>query len=224
MRITAETLLRAYAVGVFPMGDKRGNPTIYWVHPEQRGILPLERFHLPRSLAKTVRRGGYDIRIDRDFAGVVRACAEPAPGREDTWINRPLERLYKDLFRLGHAHSVECWRGDSLVGGLYGVTLGGAFFGESMFSRARDASKVALAHLVARLAAGGFQLLDTQFHTAHLAQFGAVEISRNAYSRRLALALQVRGDFYSLSESAPPSAWLPLLASGSTTQSRTITS
>ena len=226
LRAAAETLLRAYRLGLFPMAESRRDPTIHWVDPERRGVLPLECFHLSRSLARTVRRGVYDIRVDGDFAGVVRACAAPRPGRENTWINPVIERLYGELFRLGHAHSVECLLGGAAVGGLYGVAIGGAFFGESMFSRARDASKVALAHLAARLAAGGFRLLDIQFLTGHLARFGAVEIARADYLRRLHRALRARGDFYSLPAAAAPSDWLPLLAavSGAATQSSTTTS
>lgn len=221
MRITAEMLLFAYRRGVFPMADSRDDPNVYWVDPERRGVLPLERFHLPRSLARTLRRGSYEVSVDRDFAGVVEGCAE----RPETWINAPIERLYDELFRLGYAHSVECRRDGVLAGGLYGVALAGAFFGESMFSRARDASKVALAHLAARLTAGGFRLLDVQFATDHLARFGAVEISRADYRRRLAAALEADADFYSLPEPAPASAPAPSASSaGASMQSRTMTS
>ena len=225
-RITPEKLLHAYRLGVFPMAEHRCDPTVYWVDPEMRGIIPLDAFHLPRSLARTARRGGWTIRVDGDFAGVVRACAAPAPGREDTWINPPIERLYATLFRRGYAHSVECLRGGEVAGGLYGVAVGGAFFGESMFSRARDASKVALAHLAARLGAGGFRLLDVQFRTGHLARFGAVEIPRAEYQRRLRAALAAKADFYSLPADSPPSDWLPLLApsSGGAGQSSRMTS
>ena len=218
-RITADMLLYAYRRGVFPMADSRDDPHVHWVDPERRGVLPLERFHVPRSLARTLRRGPYEVCVDRDFAGVVEGCAE----RPETWINATIERLYDELFRRGYAHSVECRRDGVLAGGLYGVALAGAFFGESMFSRARDASKVALAHLAARLSAGGFRLLDVQFATDHLARFGAVEISRADYRRRLAAALEADADFYSLPE--PASAPSPSESSaGASMQSRTITS
>jgi leucyl/phenylalanyl-tRNA--protein transferase len=195
---SARDLLACYARGVFPMADAREDARVFLIDPERRGVLPLETFHVARRLARTVRKNPFDVRIDTAFAEVVRLCAEPAQDRTETWINRPIERLYGRLHQMGHAHSVECWRGDELVGGLYGVALRGAFFGESMFSRATDASKVALVHLVARLIAGGFLLLDAQFMTEHLAQFGAQEISRADYHRRLARALQVDGDFQRL--------------------------
>ena len=218
-RITADMLLYAYRRGVFPMADSRDDPHVHWVDPERRGVLPLERFHVPRSLARTLRRGPYEVCVDRDFASVVEGCAE----RPETWINATIERLYDELFRRGYAHSVECRRDGVLAGGLYGVALAGAFFGESMFSRARDASKVALAHLAGRLSAGGFRLLDVQFATDHLARFGAVEISRADYRRRLAAALEADADFYSLPE--PASAPSPSESSaGASMQSRTITS
>ena len=185
LQITAETLLRAYQWGLFPMGEARDDPTIYWVDPEQRGILPLDGFHAPRSLRKTIARGIFELRVDSAFEQVIAACAEPGPGRRSTWINRTIEGLYLDLFRMGHAHSVECWHAGMLCGGLYGVAIGGAFFGESMFSRRTDASKVALAHLVARLNAGGYTLLDTQFVTEHLARFGAIDWPRATFLRAL---------------------------------------
>jgi leucyl/phenylalanyl-tRNA--protein transferase len=189
-------LLRAYALGIFPMAERRDDDEVYWVDPERRGILPLERFHLPRRLARTIRQERFEVRCDVDFEAVVDACAEPDFGRSETWINGPIRRLTNQLFALGYAHSVECRRKGELVGGLYGIALGGAFFGESMFSRERDASKVALAHLVLRLGLGGFRLLDTQFITRHLAQFGTVEIDRGDYRRLLAEALSVSGRFY----------------------------
>lgn len=188
-RLTPEILLRAYAEGLFPMAEKRDDPTLYWVSPDQRGILPLDEFHVPHRLARTVRSGHFTVTSDQAFADVMRACAAPAPGRYESWINDEILRLYTALHAGGHAHSIECWRGDELVGGLYGVRLGAAFFGESMFSRARDASKVALVHLVDILQRGGFTLLDTQFITAHLAQFGAVEIPRAQYLALLNQAL-----------------------------------
>lgn len=193
--LTPELLLHAYAMGVFPMADDYDDPAINWIEPHRRGVIPLDRFHVPRSLAKAIRRGGFSIRVDHGFEAVIRACAEPTLGRQRTWLNEQLIGLYVELARLGHAHSVEIWRDGSLVGGLYGLALGGAFFGESMFSRMRDASKIALVHLVDRLRAGGFTLLDAQFLTAHLERFGAVEISRAAYLRRLRLALDTEASF-----------------------------
>lgn len=179
--IPPATLLSAYASGVFPMADDREDETVYWVEPRRRAILPLGGFHLSRSLAKTVKADRFDITADRAFRAVVSECAAPAHERESTWINRTIEQSYEALHRIGHAHSVECWQGGRLVGGLYGVSLGRAFFGESMFSRAADASKVALAWLVARLRAGGFMLLDCQFMTPHLGRMGAIEISQKDY-------------------------------------------
>ena len=188
-RLSPEILLRAYAEGLFPMAERRGDPTLYWVSPDKRGIIPLDGFHVPRRLARTVRSGAFTVTSDRAFRPVMEACAAPGPGREESWINGEILRLYTALHISGRAHSVECWQGDRLVGGLYGVRLGAAFFGESMFSRVRDASKVALVALVEGLNRGGFVLLDTQFITAHLARFGAVEIPRQQYLRRLHDAL-----------------------------------
>ena len=196
MKITPDIVLQAYATGVFPMSEGRENSEMFWVDPEQRGILPLAGFHLSRRLRRTVRRETYEIVIDRAFEAVMTACASPATGRWTTWINHEIQDLFMALHRRGHAHSVEAWAGGELVGGLYGIALGGAFFGESMFSRRTDASKVALAHLVGRLLGGGFVLLDTQFITDHLRQFGAVEISRDDYRSRLEAALLVAGDFW----------------------------
>lgn len=190
--LTPELLLRAYAAGIFPMAETADDPDVFWVDPEQRGILPLDGFHLPRRLARTLRQDVFDVRCDAAFEAVVRGCAEPTPERPKTWINEEIVRLYAALHRLGFAHSVEAWRGSELVGGLYGVALGAAFFGESMYSRVTDASKVALAQLVARLRLGGFRLLDTQFVTDHLQQFGALEISRAQYHRRLTAAIQLK--------------------------------
>jgi len=194
----ARELLACYARGVFPMADARDDARVFLIDPQQRGVIPLAGFHVPRRLARTVRQERFEVRIDTAFAEVVARCAQATPGRVETWINQPIERLYNRLFELGHAHSVECWREGMLAGGLYGVALNGAFFGESMFSRETDASKVALIHLVARLTAGGFVLLDTQFLTEHLAQFGAQEIPRREYHRRLARAMKVRGEFQRL--------------------------
>ena len=193
----AELLLTCYARGVFPMAQSRDDPSLFLLDPDERGILPLDGLHISRSLAKSLRRRDHRVVVNQDFAATVAACAEPGPGREDTWINPVIERLYGELHKQGHAHSVEVRDGDTdaVVGGLYGVSLGGAFFGESMFSRRRDASKIALVHLVDRLNARGFTLLDMQFLTPHLASLGGVEISRNEYRRRLAAALETSVDF-----------------------------
>ena len=187
--LTPALLLRAYAAGIFPMAESAEDPELFWIDPEKRGILPLERFHLPRRLRRTLRARGIAVVCNADFDAVIRACGEATKERPKTWINDSIIELYSALHRQGFAHSVEVRRNGALVGGLYGVTLGGAFFGESMFTRATDASKLALAHLVARLRIGGFELLDTQFLTEHLARFGAIEISRAAYRRRLEKAL-----------------------------------
>ena len=194
----ARELLACYARGVFPMADAREDTRVFLIDPERRGVIPLEGLHVPKRLARTVRQGPFEVRVDTAFAQVVAACAQAAPGRLETWINAPIERLYNRLHELGYAHSVECWENGELVGGLYGVALKGAFFGESMFSRRTDASKVALVHLVARLIAGGFVLLDTQFLTAHLARFGAEEIPRREYHRRLARAMRHEAEFQRL--------------------------
>jgi leucyl/phenylalanyl-tRNA---protein transferase len=188
-RLTPEIVLRAYAEGLFPMAERRDDPALYWVSPEKRGIIPLDAFHVSKRLARTVRGDRFHVTADTAFAEVMEACAEPGEGREETWINDEILRLYAALHADGNAHSLECRRGGKLVGGLYGVRLGGAFFGESMFSRENDASKVALVHLVARLRLGGFKLLDAQFLTEHLARFGAVEIPRAAYLARLRKAI-----------------------------------
>ncbi len=193
--LTSDLLLRAYGVGLFPMAETAEDPELFWVDPDRRGVLPLDDFHVPRSLRKTLRHGGFEVTADKAFRAVIAACAAPGPRRRATWINVEIQRLYGELHDRGHAHSIECWQGATLAGGLYGVALGGAFFGESMFSRASDASKVALVHLVARLKRGGFQLLDTQFVTPHLQRFGAIEISRGAYRRRLAVAVRAAATF-----------------------------
>jgi leucyl/phenylalanyl-tRNA--protein transferase len=189
--VTPELMLRAYRAGLFPMAETRRGDRLYWLDPERRGVLPLDRFHLPRRLLRTVLSDQFTVTADGDFAGVIAGCAAAAPGREDTWINAEIERLFIDLHKLGHAHSVETWQDGALVGGLYGVVLGGAFFGESMFSTVRDASKVALVHLVARLRIGAFGLLDTQFVTTHLAQFGTAEVTRDEYRALLAEAVDL---------------------------------
>ncbi len=190
-QISPELMLRAYRSGLFPMAETRTGERLYWLDPERRGLLPLAGFHLPRRLLRSVLAGSFAVESDRDFPAVIAGCAAPAPGREETWINAEIETLFTDLHRLGYAHSIECRQGGALVGGLYGVAIGSAFFGESMFSRARDASKVALAELVARLRLGGFRLLDTQFLTRHLAQFGAIDIPREAYKVLLAGAVDL---------------------------------
>ncbi|MBC8129171.1 MAG: leucyl/phenylalanyl-tRNA--protein transferase [Rhizobiaceae bacterium] len=193
--ITAEILLKAYACGIFPMAESAEDKGMFWVDPDERGIIPLDDFHVPRSLAKTIRRGTFEIRVDTAFAAVLDGCAESSPGRPQTWINAEIRSLYLSLFRAGHAHCVEAWRNGHLVGGLYGVSLGAAFFGESMFSRETDASKVSLVHLVNRLRAGGYRLLDTQFLTTHLSRFGAVEIDRERYRALLDAAIAVPARF-----------------------------
>ncbi len=187
--LTPELMLRAYRAGLFPMAPSRASADLEWLDPLERGIIPLDAFHLPARLARTLRNGGFTVRVDGDFAAVIAACAAPGPGRSGTWINDEIERVFNALAALGHAHSVEVLAGGRLVGGLYGVAAGGAFFGESMFSHAADASKVALVHLVARLRLGGFTLLDTQFVTDHLARFGSITIPREAYHLRLDAAL-----------------------------------
>jgi leucyl/phenylalanyl-tRNA--protein transferase len=194
--LTPELLLRAYAAGLFPMAERREDAALFWVDPEERGVIPLGSFHVPKRLARTVRSDRYEVAVDTAFVETIRACAARAQGREQSWINEEIVALYTALHERGHAHSVECRRDGTLVGGLYGVSLGGAFFGESMFSRERDASKVALVHLVARLIGGGFTLLDTQFLTGHLAQFGAEAIPRDEYLARLSAAIARGAEFY----------------------------
>jgi leucyl/phenylalanyl-tRNA--protein transferase len=195
VKLTAELLLQAYAAGIFPMAESADDPELYWVDPVRRGILPLDAFHVPRRLRRTLRQHLFEVRCDNDFESVVRGCAQPAADRPQTWINEEIVALYTELFRRGAAHSVESWHHGELAGGLYGVQLGAAFFGESMFSRVTDASKVALVHLVARLRLGGFMLLDTQFVTEHLERFGAIEVSRRDYHARLAAALRNKAKF-----------------------------
>jgi leucyl/phenylalanyl-tRNA--protein transferase len=194
-RLTAELLVRAYSAGIFPMAETGEAATVFWLDPPVRGILPLDAFHVPRRLAKTVRRQVFDVRCDTAFGRVMRCCAEATRQRTDTWINGEIIRAYTELHERGCAHSVESWRGEELVGGIYGVSLGGAFFGESMFWRQTDASKVALVHLVARLKLAGYRLLDIQFVTDHLRRFGAVDIPRGVYLQRLADALSAATAF-----------------------------
>ncbi len=201
--ITPEVLLRAYACGIFPMAESADDPSLFWVEPEIRGVIPLDGFRIASRLARTVRADVFTVTVDHAFKAVIDGCAAPQPGRNDTWINKRIRDLYIGLHGLGHAHSVEVWQGGDLVGGLYGVNLGRAFFGESMFHRARDASKVALVHLVARLISGGFELLDTQYVTEHLRGFGAVEIPRRRYTALLDKALKGEADFYKLPADRP---------------------
>ncbi|CAN5771850.1 leucyl/phenylalanyl-tRNA--protein transferase [soil metagenome] len=204
--ISPDLLLRAYASGVFPMAESAGAAESFWVDPRRRGVLPLGGFHIARSLRRSFLKGGFAIGIDEDFAGVLAGCAE----REETWINDEIGRLSRALNRMGHAHSVEIRVDGQLVGGVYGVALGAAFFGESMFSRARDASKLALVALVARLRAGGFRLFDTQFVTGHLARLGAIEVSRAEYHKELRAALSRPADFFALPRGAPRQRMLQL--------------
>ena len=192
--LTPEVLLKAYACGIFPMAESAEDPALFWIDPEERGVIPLDGFHVPARLARTVRGSALTVMCDRNFSAVIEGCAEPGPKRARTWINTPIRKLYRGLFEIGHCHTVEVYDGDALVGGLYGVSLGRAFFGESMFHRARDASKIALVHLVARLRLGGFELLDTQFLTDHLETFGATEVSQERYGKLLATAIREEAD------------------------------
>lgn len=204
--VSPEILLRAYAAGVFPMAESADDPGLHWVEPRQRGIIPLDGFHLSQRLERLVRAERYDVVIDRDFTAVIEACAAPRAQSQETWINGPIRALYGRLFELGHCHTVEVLAEGRLVGGLYGIALGAAFFGESMFHRERDCSKLALVHLVARLRAGGFTLLDTQFVTPHLRQFGAIEIPQKAYRRLLKAAIDKPASFHPFPGRHPPDA------------------
>ena len=194
--LTPQIVLDAYSKGLFPMAENRRDKQLFWIDPEVRGILPLDKFHIPRSLKKKIRNNPFEVRFDHNFAAVIRACAQQKPKRRETWINDEIIELYTKLFCMRHAHSVECWQEEKLVGGLYGISIGGAFFGESMFSSERDSSKIALVHLVARLNLAGFTLLDTQFITDHLKQFGAIEISRVEYHKILNVALNLNVGFH----------------------------
>jgi leucyl/phenylalanyl-tRNA--protein transferase len=196
MEITPEVLLKAYECGIFPMAESADDPALYWIEPQLRGIMPLSGLHLPRRLLRTVRSDKFEVAIDQDFEGVIEGCAASRPGRRTTWINGRIRQLYRSLFDSGHCHTVEARLDGRLVGGLYGVALRGAFFGESMFSYETDASKVALVHLIARLAHGGFSLLDTQFVTDHLRQFGAIEVDRARFHVLLSQAMSISADFY----------------------------
>lgn len=200
LEITPQVLLKAYACGIFPMAESASDPGLFWVEPELRGIIPLDDFHIPQSLKKAMRRNPFQVTVDCAFDAVIEACAQSTPDRPKTWINGRIRRLYTQLHAVGHCHSVECWAGDELVGGLYGVRLGGAFFGESMFSRRTDASKIALVHLVHRLKAGGFTLLDTQFTTDHLKRFGAIDVPKEIYAKLLAEAVEQEADFFPFGE------------------------
>jgi leucyl/phenylalanyl-tRNA---protein transferase len=213
IEITPQVLLKAYTCGIFPMAESAEDPALYWIEPQHRGILPLGAVHVPRRLARTLRSTPLAVKVDTDIEGVIEGCAASRPGRRSTWINERIRGLYRDLFKLGHCHTVEVWNDGKLVGGLYGVALNGAFFGESMFSYERDASKIALVYLAARLAHGGFRLLDTQFVTDHLRQFGTVELNREEFHRLLEKALDVEADFLRLPLDAGPDQVLSILDS-----------
>lgn len=212
--ITPQMLLRAYACGIFPMAESADDPQLYWIEPQARGVLPLDALTIPKRLARTVRQERFEVGFDRDFEGVIDGCAAPRPGRRSTWINSQIRSLYRDLFRQGHCHTVEVRLDGRLVGGLYGVALGGAFFGESMFSTERDASKVALVYLCARLVFGGFTLLDTQFVTEHLRQFGAMEIDKDEFQSRLHQAVELVADFARLPSDVTPEQVLGIVMNG----------
>jgi leucyl/phenylalanyl-tRNA--protein transferase len=218
LEITPQVLLKAYACGIFPMAESASDPTLYWIEPDLRGILPLNAVTVPKRLARTIHQGKFEVRVDSDFEGVIAGCAAPRPGRRTTWINGKIRELYGELFDMGFCHTVETWRDGELVGGLYGVHLGGAFFGESMFSTETDASKVALIYLAARLIYGGFTLLDTQFVTDHLKQFGAVEVRRSEFQKLLGTALQTYcTGFHALPSDFPPDGVLQLVSQTSKT-------
>ena len=198
LEITPELIVRAYQAGIFPMSEDAEDENLFWVSPEQRGIIPLEGFHLSTSLRKAIRKSGFAIKVDTDFPAVIEACATVGADRDSTWINGTIRAVYGELFARGIAHTVEVWEGDDLVGGLYGLAIGGAFFGESMFHRRTNASKMAMAHLVERLRIGGYVLLDTQFLTDHLASLGGIEIPREDYEERLAAALPLSGHWHAI--------------------------
>jgi leucyl/phenylalanyl-tRNA--protein transferase len=204
IELTPELILRAYAAGIFPMAEDADSPDLFWVSPEKRGVLPLDGFHISRSLRKTMKTREFSVRVDTDFDAVIDGCATEGEDRDSTWINPEIRRLYGELFRRGYVHTVEVWAEGELVGGLYGLSMGAAFFGESMFHRVTDASKIAMAHLVERLKAGGYRLLDTQFVTPHLASLGGIEIPRELYEVQLAAALAHQGDFFALDRQGGP--------------------
>lgn len=216
--ITPQVLLKAYSCGIFPMAESADDPALYWIEPQHRGVLPLESAHFPRRLLRTVRTTQLSVKIDHDYDGVIDGCAAVRPGRSSTWINKRIRSLYRELFDLGHCHTVEVWNGGQLVGGLYGVALKGAFFGESMFSTERDASKIALVHLVVRLIHGGFKLLDTQFVTDHLRQFGTIELDGAAFQTELDKALTGNGRFDTLSRDVSGEEVVELIAKTGTRQ------
>ena len=220
VEITPQVLLKAYSCGIFPMAESADDPALYWIEPQQRGVLPLEGIHLSSRLAQTIRNTPLKVRIDTDFSGVIDGCAASRPGRRTTWINTRIRTLYGELFDAGHCHTVEVWDEGKIVGGLYGVALHGAFFGESMFSFVRDASKIALMHLSARLIHGGFTLLDTQFVTEHLRQFGAIEVDRPEFHLRLEVALQREADFLALPIEATPERIVEILQRGRSASAR----
>ncbi len=212
VEITPQVLLKAYSCGIFPMAESADDNALYWIEPQNRGILPLDELHVPRRLCRTIRQENFEIRVDGDFEGVIAGCAASRPGRTSTWINSRVHQLYSELFRIGNCHTIEVWRDGQMIGGLYGVHLGGAFFGESMFSVERDASKIALIFLAARLIAGGFLLLDTQFVTDHLRQFGTVEVARDQFQVLLDAALDREADFRALDDGITGSDTLKLIA------------
>lgn len=211
LEITPQVLLKAYACGIFPMAEDAEDPQLYWIEPQARGVLPLDGVYVPRRLARTIRQGRFEVRVDTAFEEVIEGCATSRPDRPSTWINGQIRGLYRDLFRLGHCHTVEVWDDRGLAGGLYGVALGGVFFGESMFSAARDASKIALVYLCARLICGGFVLLDTQFVTDHLRQFGTVEVDKTAFQGMLDEALEVSAAFSRLGSRVTPEQVLSII-------------
>ncbi len=215
--ITPQVILKAYAHGIFPMAESAHDPTLYWIEPDARGVLPLDRIVVPKRLARTIRQGRFEVRVDSDFEGVIEGCAAPRAGRRTTWINSKSRELYGELFREGYCHTVETWLDGRLVGGLYGVHIGGAFFGESMFSTETDASKVALIYLAARLIYGNFLLLDTQFVTEHLRQFGAIEVRRAEFQKLLHESLQFCSGFHELPSDFPPAGLLQLVSQTSKT-------
>lgn len=221
IEITPQVLLKAYTCGIFPMAESADDPALFWIEPQHRGILPLNRIHVPKRLARTLRTTHLTVKVDTDIDQVIDGCAGSRPGRRSTWINDRIRTLYRELFNLGHCHTVETWHGDQLVGGLYGVALNGAFFGESMFSLERDASKIALLHLAARLVHGRFRLLDTQFVTDHLRQFGTIELNREEFHRALEHALDAAdADFFALPLDASPQQVLDILERANTKKMR----
>ncbi len=211
IEITPQVLLKAYSCGIFPMAESADDPALYWIEPQSRGVLPLDAVHIPRRLARTIRSGQYEMRINTDFEGVIDGCSASRPGRRSTWINSRIRQLYGALYKQGHCHTVETWLNGRMVGGLYGVALGQAYFGESMFSTERDASKVALVYLVARLIRGGFTLLDTQFVTDHLRQFGTVDLEKTVFHRELSLAVAGQADFLALPTTTSPDEILAII-------------